>query len=185
MKKRTKIIYITGGVGLILIVTIVTLFLLQFKFRRYTDKARGFSIEYPAEWEVMKDYGGAAVVFKSPLDGPLDVFHENVNIIVQDISHDPLTLREYSDRAIYQMEVTFMQNFELEESTAVATLGGYPAYKIIFTGHGPNTELRYYMTWIVLDKVRAYQVNYTALPSQFDKYDPLVERMLLSFKVLR
>lgn len=183
MNKRTKRIYISGAIGLVLIIVVVLLYLFQFQHRTFTDKKNGFSIEYPADWEVLKDHAGAPVQLRSPLDGALDVFYENVTVIVQDISQEPMTLSDYSDKAIWQMEVVFMQNFVLEESTALATLSGHPAYKVIFTGLGPDTEIMYYMTWTVLNKTKVYQVVYTALPSQFEKYYPVVERMLSSFKI--
>ena len=185
MKKRTRLIYISGGIGVLLTLIAVGLFLWQFQFLRYTDKKRGFSIESPTRWKTVKNFGETAVMFKAPLDGPLDIYPENVTVVVQDLSHNPKSLMEFTDKAIEQMEAVFMHNFVLEESTAVATLGGYPAYKIIFTGKGPNQDIMMYMTWAVVDKQTVYQVTYSALPSQFEKYDLTVERMLASFRILR
>lgn len=185
MNRRQKIIYISGGIGVLLILIAVGMFLWQFQFLTFTDKARGFSIEYPAKWKAVKNFGETAVMFKAPLDGPLDVYPENVTVVLQDISQKPKSLMEYTDKAIDQMETVFLDNFVLEESTAVATLGGYPAYKIIFTGKGPDQDIMMYMTWTVIDEHWVYQVSYSALPSQFEKYDLIVERMLASFKILR
>ncbi len=133
----------------------------------------------------MPAYGGTVVVFASPLEGALDYFQENVSVIIQDISRTPQTLQEYSTEAISQMKMVFKDNFVLDESTNVATLGGIPAYKIIFTGKGPDSEYRYYVTWAVVNKVKVYQVTYTAFSSQFDKYFPTAQKMVESFKVLK
>lgn len=185
MKRSTKAIGISSALGIVLISSVVYLNYRQKIMWNYRDPAKEISINYPANWKPMPGYGGAKVVFASPFEGSLDYFQENVSVVIQDISKQPSNLREYSDEAIYQMELVFMHNFILEESTAVATLSGYPAYKIIFTGKGPDTELRYYMTWTVVNKVTAYQITYTAFTSQFDKYFPQVEKMVNSFKILK
>lgn len=185
MKRSTKAIGISSVVGIILISGVVFLNYWKKQMRKYRDPAKEVSIKYPADWVVMQGYGGAKVVFASPFDGPLDYFQENVSVVIQDISKAPLNLREYSDKAIEQMQAVFQENFILEESTAIATLSGLPAYKVIFTGKGPETELMYYMTWAVVDKVTAYQVTFTAFPSQFDKYYPTVQKMVESFQILK
>lgn len=185
MKRSTKAIGISAALGVILISSVAYLNYRQKIMWKYKDPAKEISIKYPANWKPMPGYGGAKVVFASPFDGQLDYFQENVSVVIQDISKHPASLREYSDEAIYQMELVFKHNFILEETTAVATLSGYPAYKLIFTGKGPDTELRYYMTWCVVDEVTAYQITYTAFTSQFDKYYPQVQKMVASFKILK
>lgn len=185
MKRSTKAIGITSFVGVFLIVSVLYLRYRQQTFRTFIDRASKVSVKFPSDWTIKKGYGGAVVVFASPLDNALDTAYENVSVVVQDISTEPMSLGEYSDVAIKQMEGTFEKNFILEESTAVATLAGQPAYKIIFTGKGPEVELKYYFTWTVIDKVTVYQVVYAAIPSQFDKYYPIVEKMLASFKILK
>lgn len=174
-----------GFIGIVLILSVLYLKYRQNTFRKFIDHDNNVSIEFPANWIIKKDFSGAVVLFLAPAEGPIDVFQENLNIVVQDISLEPMSLTEYSDAAIKQMEGTFDKNFILEESTAVATLAGVPAYKIIFTGKGPDVELKYYITWTVIDKVKAYQVTFAAFPSQFDKYYPTVEKMLSTFKILK
>ncbi len=152
------------------------------------DKKKRISIRYPQEWEITEGYHGSTVLIASPLEGPLDFFQENVNVVIQDISAAPHDLKEFTDVAIGQMELVFLHNFILEESSHVATLSGYPAYKVIFTAKGPpemGIDFRYYMIWTVLDDVTAYQVTYTAMPNNFDKYWAEVEKMVSSFKILK
>lgn len=183
MKRTTRNWALTALVGVLLVAVGLYLRYDVNRIVTYTDKDKIFTVNHPAGWKVKRNFRGVRVMFVSPLDGELDTFQENVTVNIQDISTSPMGLQEYSDTAIKQMEVVFMKNFELEESTYVATLGGLPAYRVIFTGKGEDTEIRYYMIW-ALDGNTAYQMTYTGLPSQFDKFYSVADNMMKSFTLL-
>ncbi len=180
-QKNTLIAAIVGLLGIILILSVVWVVSKEHRFRKYHNKRGGFSISYPATWAYEENKGGAAIIFFSPKENDLDFFKENVNVVVQDISANPMELKEYSELAIKQMELVFADNFVLLDS-GVTFLSGQGAYKIVFLGKGPDTELKYMSAWTIKGHT-AYQVTYTALSSQYDRYLLQVKRMLISFRI--
>ena len=60
----------------------------------YNDPINNFEIKYPEKWTETKN--GNAVLFASPLQNEKDVFQENVNIILQDLSTNPIDLEKYT-----------------------------------------------------------------------------------------
>lgn len=184
MKQRQKRALITGCVGIlgiILIMGVIWIVSKEHRFNKYHNKAGGFSISYPATWSYEENKGGAAVIFFSPKENELDFFKENVNVVIQDISANPLDLNAYTALAIKQMRLVFEDNFVVIES-APAFVAGRGAHRLVFIGKGPDTELKYMSVW-TLDGMTAYQITYTALSSQYDRYVGEMKRMVSSFRV--
>lgn len=168
-------------IGILLILSVVWVLSKQYRFREYRNERKGFSVKYPAAWAFEENKNGAAVIFFSPTETELDFFRENVNVVVQETQGEPKTLRQYSDLAIKQMELVFEKNFVLLESMPIR-FAGREGYKIVFLGKGPDTELKYMCVW-TLDGVKAYQLTYTALSSQYDRYVSKMKRMVRSFHI--
>lgn len=122
-------------------------------------------------------------MFVSPVDGPLDIFQENVTVNIEENPDKLNNVREYADVAIKQMELVFAENFELVESTAVDRIDGESAYKVIFNGLGPHATLRYYMVWVIKDRM-VFQITYTGIPAQFDLFFNDAESVVRSFRFI-
>ena len=56
----------------------------------------GISIKYQRDWVKQEGVMGTVVAFLSPKEGTSDIFQENLNIMVQDLSKSPMTLSEYT-----------------------------------------------------------------------------------------
>jgi hypothetical protein len=185
MDKKTwsNILFILAIViGLSLIGGVFFMFQSQNQYALYEDEGQGFSIKYPAEWEVKTDdESGAAVIFLSPLENDLDFFKESINIVVQDISANPMSLGKYTETAIFQMRAVFKQYLNVVESTGTK-LSGLPAHRFTFTGTGDGAQLKYMSTWTIKGYT-AYQVTYVALNSKFDQYLDKAQAMIKSFKI--
>jgi len=180
-KKQYIIISIVAGIGIILIVSGAWVVSREYRFRSYTNDEYGFSINYPALWSLEENTNGTAVLFYSPQENDLDFFKENVNVVVQDISGNPLNLKDYSQLAIEQMEAVFEDNMIILESEPTF-FAGQSGYKLVFIGKSPETDLRYMIVWTVKG-LTAYQVTYTALNSQYERYISKVKKMLKSFRI--
>lgn len=180
-QKKNLIAALTALLGVALILLVVLIMTKEHRFKTYHNKAGGFSIRYPAAWSWEENKGGAAVIFFSPKDNELDFFKESVNVVVQNITDNPMNLKDYSEQAIKQMEVVFEENFIVLES-GPTFIAGRPAYKLIFIGKGSDTELKYMSVW-TLEGLTAYQITYTALASQYDRYIGEMKRMVNSFRV--
>ena len=179
-EKLTKIFTVVAVLGAVLIATVSLLVSKEYFFVTYKNTAVGFTIKYPPKWTFEGNQNGAAVIFFSPLDNPLDYFKDNVTVVVQD-NPKALSLIEYSELAVEQMKAVFTDNFEILDSGPV-TLSGFPAYKLVFVGKGPDTEVKYKIVWAVAGS-KVYQISYLAFPSSYDRFLPKVDKMIGSFKI--
>lgn len=172
---------LTALLGITLILGVVWIASKEHRYSKYQDEFGGFAISYPATWSWEENKGGAAVIFFSPKENELDIFQENVNVVVQDISGNPMELRAYSDLAIKQMQLVFEDNFIIVES-GPTFVAGQAGHKLIFIGKGPDTDLKYMSVWLIKD-LTAYQITYTALASNYDRYVGKMKHMVRSFQV--
>jgi hypothetical protein len=180
-KKQNRIISIVAGIGVVLILTVAWFASKEFRFKSYKNSVYDFSIKYPASWVFKENIKGAVVIFYSPLENDLDYFMESVNVVVQDISRKPMKLKAYSELAITQMEAVFGENMAIIESEP-AFIADQSGYKFVFSGKGPEGELKYMSVWTIKG-TSAYQVTYTSLASQYDRYISKVKRMFRSFRI--
>ena len=67
----------------------------SFNWDVHIDKANRYSVQYPNDWA--KEIRGNSILFLSPLNGSGDRFKENVNLMLQDLSQQPVTLEQYTD----------------------------------------------------------------------------------------
>ena len=180
-KKQNIIIGLTACLGIILILSVAWVVSKEHRFKKYHNKRKGFSISYPVTWSFQENSGGAAVIFFSPQENDLDFFRESVNVVIQDISSNPLNLKAYSALAIKQMELVFEDNLVILERGPIR-IADQAGYKFVFIGKGPDVELRYMSVW-TLDGLTAYQVTYTALSSHYDRYISKMKKMIRSFRI--
>lgn len=171
------------GISVMVALIVFLIMLNQHRMVTYQHRNFNFKIDVPATWDIIENKDGAAVIFAAPQEGPLDVFKENVNIVVQDLTNlpQPKNLREYSKEAVFQMKATFKNFLEVEESEET-TWGGQKAHKFVFSASADDLTLKYFMLW-TLDGVMAYQFTYTAFSTGYDKYVEKVERMAQSFEI--
>ena len=181
-RKQLTVIYsLIGVVGIVLILVIVWFFGKENRFLKYKDENQGFSIQYPASWEASTKVEGTAVIFLSPSEGALDIFRENVNVVIQDLSKNPVDIKEYSETALKQLESAFDTGFQIVES-GEARLAKTPAYHVVYLVKSKDIELKIMHVWTVIG-LKAYQLTYTALSNKYDENLGKVEKMINSFAV--
>lgn len=130
---------------------------------------------------MVENQSGVAAMFFSPKEGPLDAFTENMNIVVQDISSNPMDLQQYSDIAITQMRAVFKDEMQIVKSEPFF-FAGRMGYKLVYTGKNPGGDIKFMHVWTIKDNI-AYQITYSALVSSFDRFLPTAEKMIRSFKI--
>ena len=184
-RRKTIQFAIVALIGLLLILVTVLIWKREyFSFKTFQHARDGYTIEYPRNWEATDKANYVSAIFLSPLENDLDVFRENVNIVIQDLSATPLegNLAKYTDVAIGQMENTFKQSLMVVESKPT-TLSGLPAHQFVYIGKNPDApDIKNMHVWTV-DGNKAYQITYTAMRDTFDKYLPQVKIMIRSFKI--
>ena len=144
----------------------------------YYNRKHGFTIEYPGNWEEVEQGFGAVVVFMSNFTNDEDVFQENFNIIVQDLSKNPLTLEQYTDvskthiaQQLYNVEYTLSEP---------ALVGGQPGYVVHYTGYYQQYSLELMQAWTIYND-KAYVLTFTFEESVFEDFEEEANRMFATF----
>lgn len=145
------------------------------EFARFGSGDYPFSMEYPVDWTVDRDNPGVVVMFLSPLsDG--DEFSENVNVVVEDLGGADVTLEEYIELALAQLEPA-IGNFSLNNQFG-DVMGGVDSWILTYTG----TESGLDITWvqeIAIFEGQAYVFTYTGTDEYLD-YRPYAIAMFHS-----
>lgn len=124
-----------------------------------------FSVEYPESWEVEEGSLGAVVTFLSPLTGDDDPFHENVNLVVEDLQGVDVTLEEYVEAAVAQLP-EFIPDVQINDDFE-DTMGGERSWLLTYTG----TQEGFAFTWVqevALFEGKAYILTYSGLSDSDD-----------------
>ena len=185
MRSRKELNIIYAVVGLIsfgIILTVLFFHFNQNKFNRYEDPQKRFSILYPEDWSVQENSNPeVAVLFSSPKESEMDIFSDNVNIVVQDLRKNPVQIDEYTAIAINQMNVVFGEDVRVLVSEP-ARLSGRSGYNYEFVTNSIGGELRFKIVWTVVG-LTAYQVTFSSQPANFDLYLGKINKMIKSFKI--
>lgn len=151
------------------------------RYGKYVHDKHGISVKYPRAWEIKHNVQGALVAFVSPKETALDIFQENVSIVVEDVSPALVTLEEFSDKAIQQMKAVFKTSIHIVESKPVK-VGHYDAHRFVIEGNTPGEELRMMNIWLLKGRKSVIFTGIVFLSDE-EKYWPVVERMADSFHV--
>lgn len=179
--KQTVIIALMASIGVALILIISSIFISQHQFEVYKNEFQGIAIKYPAQWIVDEKTKGVVVSFIAPKENDLDIFQENVNIVIQDIPDTKMDIKGFSETAITSIKSVF-RNALVDVESVPMSLAGYPAHKYVYILKAPQMELKLMHVWLIKG-LNVYQITYTAFASQFEKYEGDVKRMIRSFRV--
>lgn len=183
-KKSSVWLFVGGAIGILLILVVLGLYLDDSDFNLYRSSKYKFTVQYPSDWDVLEgsDLPGMAVQFRSPKQHELDVFPENVSIIVQEVPPEKLDLEAYSQDAVKQL-VTVMEGEVEYLEKGYTTFAGRKAYKLIYKGverDGPTFKIMHIWT---IAGFKAYQFNFGSQLSQWDAFIGKVNKMARSFKL--
>lgn len=145
-----------------------------------TYENENIKIEYPASWkrENRNNFLNNSVVFVSPQETESDDFQERLAVIVEE-SPNPLSLTQYSERAVEQIEN--LSNFILSPPRDTV-LGNSDGKYVIYQGTDRDQKVKRQEVWTV-NYQDIYTVIYTAEPDKFDKFLPQVEKMIDSLEI--
>ena len=160
---------------------ILTLFLcianLNLQAQEYTDPVRKFTIKYPETWA--KTEIATGVYFASPLDNELDSFAENVNIIIQDLSNNKMSLEHYTELSLKQVKDMFA-NAKIE-SKKETTLAGQKAVELVWKMDYAGKSLKLKQYWFIKEN-QAYVFTFTATEITFPKFEAMAMASIKSFR---
>ncbi|HLI92653.1 MAG TPA: PsbP-related protein [Puia sp.] len=145
----------------------------------YTDSANKFTMNYPREWT--QKASGNIVAFLSPKADANDQFQENVNLMLQDISAQPMTLEQYTD--LTKKQVTDAGGAGAIVSQGTKTIGGHKAIQLIYNFSYQGHALKVEQYFFIKGKT-VFLFSYTAEPGQFVKYEQTAIAIINSFTFL-
>jgi hypothetical protein len=139
-------------------------------------------INYPAAWQIVGNkailYNNMVVGFGIPKENSTDLSFDSLCVYVLDMpANYNISLNEFIDLNIRDLKDT-RSEFNLIESTPT-TLGGVPAYQIVFTETGQKK-----LGVSAIKGSKVYMVSYDARPERYLKYISTVEQMIASFEFL-
>lgn len=143
----------------------------------FSSREHGFAITGPRGW-TKGEAAPALVVFRSPQADESDAFTENVNVTVEDLPSDSVSLRQYRDGALANVRRA-ITNFRLLEE-GDARLGGTAAARISYLGTQGQFQLRFLQVFAVRT-AKAYVVTFTAEEPRFEQYRPAAQTAIDSF----
>jgi len=166
-------------------VLIVTIMMLgscaQEKMNKYV--AESYEISYPEKW--VKQAKPNMVLFLSPQKNKTDFFQENVNVMLQDLSSQPMTLEEYTD--LTKQQVTQALGASAIISLKDMNFAGQKAKEMIYNMPknpmaGRNFNLKLRQIWFVKEN-KAYLFTYTAEKDEYENYLEVAKQTIDSFKL--
>jgi hypothetical protein len=146
----------------------------------YTDSAHTFTVNYPKEWTIKPV--GTAIAFLSPKENAQDPFQENVNIILQDLTAQPMTLDQYTD--LSKKQITGAYGASAIVSLKEKSFAGQKTEELIYNMSYQGHALKVKSLWFIKGKT-AYLFTYTAEPAQYGKYEETATAVINSFTFLR
>lgn len=152
------------------------------KFLTYSNQTHGVEILYPMEWEILENFMGTVVSFLSPQESAKDDFRENLNVLVQDLTAQPMTIEDYTQLSLMQLEQVITK-FKITDPISVSTLTGYPAHRLTYLQQQGKLKLKTTSVWTIID-LTAYVVSFATKRKEYDDYEPIFNEMIKSFKAL-
>lgn len=140
-----------------------------------------YTIQYPDSFD-LNSSGQMGVNFflLSKQISQEDLFRENINLIIQDLSGQNIDLDKFVEISEEQIK-TMITNSDLIESRRIK-LNNSEYQKVIYTGVQGQFNLKYEQYyWVV--KSKAYILTLTCELDQFENYKEVGEIIMNSFKI--
>lgn len=145
-------------------------------WQTYIDNVNHFQIKYPDKWK--NKLSNNIIIFLSPQENDEDIFLENVNLMLQDLSRESMTLEKYTE--LTQKQV--IDNFGVPAIISLknTTISEQKTKEFIYDMNYQDRNLKLKQFWFIRDNT-AYLFTYTAERSQYDKYDETATQIIQSF----
>jgi hypothetical protein len=118
----------------------------------------------------------------SPLENESDVFSENMNLVVENISAiSPIPLTDYVNANIEGMKIG-LDRFQLVEPMKEITVDGQQAISFVYTGTIGTENQKSLVAYMIRGNT-GYILHFGALPQTYSMYAETFEKMLQSFRI--
>lgn len=144
---------------------------------------KGFSLSYSSkEWKIEDNKDILLLFSTNQTDAD---FKTNINVLVQDLSIQPMNLNEYHQLTLDQIEqATGGNNIENERDI---TISGHPAKELVYhipqdINRGNFIGLKIKQAYLIKEN-KAYLITYTAKTDSFDKDLEKANSVFKSFEI--
>lgn len=141
----------------------------------YKNTKYNINMSYPKTWSFKDNINGTIVAFLTPRESKTDDFQDNVNIVMQDISSQPMDIDKYASLSIGQLKKVITDIKIISDKKS--NLSGQKAHTVTFTGKQGVSTLKWIQVYMIKNK-KAYVVTYTSKVDSFDLYIKDVNKML-------
>lgn len=149
-------------------------------FVTYENPAYKIRMQYPSYLTKQEESAGDVVFFLSPKNSATESFPANVNIMVLNMSGQPITLDEFTNQSVEQIR-ELVPDYNFTDSRK-ATLAKEDAYLLAYTGTQGLLRLKWMSVYTIKNDT-LYLVTYTAGVDKFSIYLSTVSKMLDSFEI--
>jgi len=140
-----------------------------------------YMIHYPDSFELnTSGQMGMSFMLLSKQTSSQDVFRENVNLLIQDLTGHNIDLDKFVEISEEQIK-TMITNGNIIESKRIKS-GDSEFQKVVYTGVQGKFNFKFEQHYRVV-KSKAYILTLTCESSQFDKYKEVGGRIMNSFKI--
>eukprot|EP01113_Clastostelium_recurvatum_P021266 TRINITY_DN2517_c0_g1_i1.p1 TRINITY_DN2517_c0_g1~~TRINITY_DN2517_c0_g1_i1.p1 ORF type:complete len:499 (-),score=143.52 TRINITY_DN2517_c0_g1_i1:640-2070(-) len=143
----------------------------------YSNDTFGVRIGYPQGWLLQENIGGAVVAF-SP--APEDTQAPTLNVVVQDLSSNPMSLDDFTSVSLYQMEQMLQEVADVDVSATV--LAGNPGKRVQYSTRMQSFYLKFFQTYTLKDDI-AYIITFSAPPAIHDALKGVIEQCIEKFEI--
>lgn len=142
-----------------------------------------FSIKYPTDWRLdTSRLMGTELLLFSPLEGEGDLFTENVNVLIQDLSGQNIDLQQY--RKITESQLAVYANKDGVQESVIVKTGSSECYIVHYTMRQGELNLNIESICFIKNE-KAFLVTFTTEIDKYEKFKELGESILSSFKLTR
>ncbi|MBR6793575.1 MAG: hypothetical protein IKM48_04370 [Clostridia bacterium] len=155
-------------------------------YKLFRSTPLGFSMEYPSFWSKSSDNAGGVAVFLTPTEGYSDDYNESVSVQRFELDMEGEdAYNNYVKGYVGKLEST-LKNYKLISEEDI-TLGGQPAYKIVYESidatENAKNEMRFMQIFAQQEK-DVYVITYMAEFSGYSYFLTNVEEMISTFKFI-
>jgi len=144
-------------------------------------KGENYEIQYPTNWDVdtSKLMGSSFFLF-SPVIDEKDLFRENINLLVQDLTGYDVNLDQYVELSEGQVKTMVTESKIISSERKEKDNQEYQHF--IYSGKEEVYDLRFEQYYWLIDN-KAYILTFTCDISKFEEYQKVSTRILESFKI--
>jgi len=142
---------------------------------------KDFYLEYPTNWSFDKSKATEGVfIFSTELDSPLDIFRDNVTLMIQDLPSNIRSLNDYVELSLNQFR---REDYVLLESnTKTNEKNEIIGHEFIYESVYNQREVKFYQ-FVMMKNGKAYLFTYLAELRSYDIYFKAARELISSFQL--